>query len=214
MIHGVDLSVWQQNVDYDSLARAVGFAYVKATDCILVPSSGRWVPFEDKMHQTHVLEMRKRGVPTGDYAFAHVTSDVDEHASFFVHHCWFDQLRPVIDMETLSQGMVPSNAGAWCLAWCENVEKLSGASPIIYASTSYAAEMFKQCSALSAWDIWLAQYDGTPPDHIPRGPWGRVVAWQWTGSGTLPGIRGNADRDVCLAIEPLLSPAFAAPPQE
>lgn len=209
MLHGVDLSTFQRDVNYPELARAVAFAYCKATDANK-PDGVHWVPFTDPMHEKHVVALRDVGLPTGSYAFGHPTQDVNACADYFVAHAWYDQLRPVIDMEALAAGdKVPDNAGEWTEAWCVRVEAGTGTKPIIYSSSSYAQTMIQQCPALKDRDFWIAAYPGgpqIPPDHMPKVaglPPGRILAWQWTGTGTLPGIKGNADRDVAPSLEPL-----------
>ena len=202
MIHGVDLSEYQRDVGYAALAKAVGFGYVKCSDARGGPA---WVSFEDSMHRTHVAGLRAHDVPTGDYGFGHPSFSAQEHAEFFIVHAWFDQLRPVIDMESLAMGKIPSNAGEWCDEWLTRVLAATGVQPIIYASTYYAQEMLRQVPSIADWDLWIAEYHATD-EHPPKGPWPRVVAWQWTGTGGLPGIKGNADRDVCPDLSRLTAP--------
>lgn len=196
MNQGVDLSTFQRNVAYAELAKAVSFGFVKCSDGVLL--NGVWRPFEDDRHQCHVQGLRGAGTPTGDYAFGHPSMDVNAHADFFVSKAYFDQLRPVIDMESLAQGHTPAGAGDWCATWLERVAANTGVRGIVYAGPFYGADMLKRAPRLANWDFWEAAYPGTinVPDYVPKGPWGRVVAWQWTGSGSLPGVVGNADRDV------------------
>lgn len=208
MLGGVDISEWNAITDYGALARAIDFAWVKTTDARLL--NGVWVPFVDHKHEEHVLGIRAGGKPTGDYAFGHPSMDPLVHADFFVSHAWFDQLRPVIDMEsTLANNRTPPNAGPWALAWIDRVTANTGTRAIIYAGPYYSADMLRQCPELGAEDLWLAEYPGlhTPPDHVPNAPkgWaGRVVGWQWSGSEHMPGVFGNVDRDVAPSLDALM----------
>jgi len=189
MINGVDVSSYNPNLDYAQLAKSgVAFAWCKCSEGATVL---------DKMHDQHTTGFRAAGVRTGSYCFGHTSQDAAATADFFLANATIDQLKPVIDMETLSQGRVPDNAGEWCLAWLERVERITGIRAIIYASTSYLAAMIKQCPALSAYDVWLAEYHVPPsPDRLPKVT--RMVAWQWSGSGTLPGAPTPIDRDVLI----------------
>lgn len=210
MLHGVDLSTYQRDVNYPELGRAIAFGYAKCTDA-KKPDGITWVPFTDDQHETHSLGLRAVGVPTGSYCFGHPSQDPLTSADYFVTHAWFDQLRPCIDMESLNlDHTIPSNAGQWVAMWCLRIEASTGARPIIYASTSYCIELLRQVPALRDRDWWLAQYkDEThqvPPDRLPSVPGllaARILAAQWTGAGTLPGVAGHVDRDVCPSIEPL-----------
>jgi len=213
MLHGVDLSVYQRNVAYDALAEAIDFAYVKCCDA--TNHNGIWVCYEDAQHQTHTTEIRKRKKPTGDYAFGHPYMDVSKLAAYFVAHAMLDMLRPVIDMETLAGGVVPANAASWCLKFLDAVATATGGiEGIIYTSTSYGKAMLAQDSAIGNFDLWEAQYSGsqTPPLVLPAGAWPRVVAHQWTGTGRIAGVTGNADLDIAedinrLYIVPMVDPA-------
>ena len=215
MIHGVDLSTYQRGVKYADLGKIIGFGYAKATDA--VKRGNIWVPFVDPMHSEHSVGMRAVGTPTGSYAFGHPSQDMAQCADFFIVNAWFDQLRPVIDMESLDNGHTPANAGTWAEAWCQYVADHTGTSPIIYASTSYTIEMIRQCPAVAARDFWIAAYPGdnvNPPDHMPKVPGlapERVLAWQWTGEGSIVGVSGHVDRDIAPVIEPLYVQAPAIP---
>lgn len=207
MIHLVDLSTYQRNVRYGELARAVSGGWVKCSDAKRV-AGGSWMPFLDDMHETHTRGMRSAGSVTGSYCFAHPTQDPITMVDFFLTHAFFDQLRLVLDYESLADGKIPGNAGAHCKIAVERIRDHSGTSPLIYSSTSYAAEMVRQCPALAVEDWWAAAYPGRkdPPEtliHIPGVEDRRVLAWQWTGSGRLPGVDGDVDRDVAHRLEPL-----------
>lgn len=212
MIHLVDLSQWNTVVRYSELARAVSGAWIKATDAKR-DATGRWMPFVDALHETHTNGLRAEGKATGSYAFAHPTQDPAEFVDFFLQHAWFDQLRLVVDYESLNADKtVPANAGPHCKAVVDRIASHSGTRAIIYASTSYALAMLRQCPALAAEDWWAAAYPGRtdPPEYMPTIPGlppGRVVAWQWTGSSSLPGVVGPVDRDVAPSMEPLYVPS-------
>lgn len=205
LIQGADLSTYQRNIDYAQLAQSIGFAYVKCSDASM-RIAGVWTPFEDDMHRTHVLALRAAGVPTGDYAFGHPSMDPIAHCDFFIAHAWYDQLRPVIDMEALSAGHTPENAGPWCLAWLRRFASRTGVQALRYSSPYYDDAMVRAAPDLAPLDLWEAAYPeiATPPDYMPARP--RVLLWQWTGSSRLPGVPGPVDRDVCPDLGPLRVP--------
>jgi GH25 family lysozyme M1 (1,4-beta-N-acetylmuramidase) len=201
VIEGTDLSQWQRDVNYTLLAQDVRFAYVKATDARKVGPV--WFPFVDPMHAQHTLGCRNNGVVTGSYCFAHPTQDPNAAADFFVKSAWWDQLRPVLDYESLNADKsIPHNAGVHCLAMLDLVQELTGVRAIVYSSTSYAATMVSQCPALAAEDWWAAAYPGitAPPDYLPMIAGvarDRVVCWQWSGSSRADWVKGDVDRDAC-----------------
>lgn len=216
MIHFADLSVYQRGVDYVALCKAISAAYLKCADA-QKNDAGIWVPFEDGMHQKHTASVRAQGRPTGDYCFGHPTMDVAPLVDFFVSRAFFDQLRLVLDLEALAtwadgKQHVPDNAGDWGAAFVYRLRKMTGTAPIIYSGKYYAETMISQVKDLAAEDWWIAAYPGltSAPDTMPKvaglDP-RHVLAWQWTGTGTLPGIAGNADRDVAPTLEPFYVPS-------
>lgn len=185
MLRGVDLSAYQVGVNYAALGGSVDFAYVKCCDW----NGSAWV--QDAMLPTNVAGLIDYAVPFGLYCFGHPSQDVLLCATAFKSFAagWGAKLRPCIDMESLSQGHVPTNAGQWCLSWCNMV-----AYALDYASDSYYEEMVRQAPALVEVPLWRAEYHQTCPQAMPPGP--AAVALQWTGHGRIDGITGNADLDV------------------
>ena len=188
MLRGVDLSVYQQGVNYAALGGAVDFAYVKACDW----NGSAWV--QDAQLATHVAGLIEYAVPFGLYCFGHPSQDVSACISAFVGiwDGWDSTLRPCIDMETLSQGHIPGNAGQWARAWLD-----AAPEGIVYASTSYYLAMLRQAPSLAGVPWWRAEYHQTCPASMPPGP--AAVALQWTGTGRIAGITGDADLDVVYA---------------
>ena len=67
--------------------------------------------------------------------------------------------------------------------------KADGWGTMLYTNNDYRRNIFSALT-LGTWDVWLADYTGGP--DIP-------CAMQQTGStGTVPGIVGNVDMDVCF----------------
>lgn len=71
------------------------------------------------------------------------------------------------------------------VAFCQTVEKL-GYQTGIYTNLDYYKNMYDK-DVLSKWDIWLADYTGSP-DYPCR-------FHQYSSKGSIPGINGNVDLD-------------------
>ncbi len=107
-------------------------------------------------------------------------------------------LPPVLDMEDEKEQLSNAELIDWTLEWCEHCERLTGRTPIIYTYFSFIHTQLKEyVGDLTRDPLWLADYRGTPPQdaphHIPSWPW---LFWQFTGEGTVRGIRGQCDRNV------------------
>lgn len=204
-LFGVDVSEFQKNINWAQLFNlGFRFAYVRCAE-------GAYL---DPLHARHTLGARDAGFKTGSYQFGHPTMDANALADFFVAHAFYDQLRPCIDMEALNKDKtVPTNAGAWTLAWCLRVQTKTGARPLVYASTSYMKTMLVQCPALAAYldlprDFWDAEYHSDGDFDPIKTP---CVARQYEGDVEQAGIAGLADLDVLYSatLAPLEVPAAA-----
>lgn len=204
MIRGVDVSLYQPRVDWRQL-RADGFEFFYARCC-----EGT-VP--DELHGTHLANGRAAGLVGGSYQFGHPSMDVEACAEFFLARASLihGQLRPVLDMESLSTGddgkkRVPENAGEWTDQWCEIVKTAlmrlfpdsfgARRGPIVYASKSYWEAMCILRPSVGGplgWDWWNAEYvNGTPCQPKTPLPY---VAHQYAGNVALAGQVGLWDLD-------------------
>lgn len=194
MLLGVDVSTYQRVINWAHLVDAgIVFAYARVADGTTV----------DDMYRQHTLAARAVEIPIGGYQFGHPSMDVQACADLLLATASLYELRPCVDMETLSKGVVPSNAASWADAWCEIVKRalarLYPASdaamrgPLIYASTSYYNTMVTQLSTVQGWDWWCAEYDTGKPSQ-PRTKW-PYVAHQYAGDVPMDGQVGLWDRD-------------------
>ncbi|KKL05140.1 hypothetical protein LCGC14_2609050, partial [marine sediment metagenome] len=107
-------------------------------------------------------------------------------------------LPPVLDMEDEKEQLSNAELIDWTLKWCEHCERLTGRTPIIYTYFSFIHTQLKEyVGDLTRYPLWLADYRGAPPQSSPRNipswPW---LFWQFTGKGSVRGIRGECDRNV------------------
>jgi GH25 family lysozyme M1 (1,4-beta-N-acetylmuramidase) len=195
---GVDLSYCQAGLDYAQLRSAgVQFAIIRALDW---SASHGFV--EDSMYKTHVPGCRAAGILVSPYFFGHITPDPIQMADACAKYCDGD-LPPVLDMETLQGDKIPDTAGAWAYTFLMRLEQNIGLAPWLYSFTSYLAEIGKQAPGLAHYPIWISEFHNPPsPDRIPKVPaplmQEKLVCYQWTGSGRLPGCPTTIDRDVMV----------------
>lgn len=77
---------------------------------------------------------------------------------------------------------------AICRAFLSTLQE-KGFYVMLYTYTNFA-KGFLEPEELSAYDLWLADYTGSP--GFPEGSYG---IWQYTGQGSLPGVTGPVDLD-------------------
>ena len=197
MIQGIDVSRWQGTnqsggpVDWGAV-RSTGFqfAYVKATEGLIITD-----PFLNVL----APGARSAGLLTGVY---HICWPADNTAAAEV--AYFLRvagqyiapgfLVPVLDIEPRYNihGMAMVR---WIDEWAGAVRAAKGVNPVIYCSASVAADLHKADPTIDGrYHLWLAGY--APAAQPNTGGWGSWAFWQYTDTGTVPGIEGhNVDLD-------------------
>ncbi len=195
-VTGVDVSHWQDTIDWNTAAGSVDFAIIKATE------SQRIV---DPMFATNAANAAAAGVTIGMYHVASPSASKDDaraEANHFLSvaapHA--GNLIPALDIEInrVPDWMTPTQLETWSRAWLLRVTKKLGVRPMVYGSIY----MFQTLLANTTWfadngyPLWLARW-GALPATLPANDWQGQgwTFWQWSSTGKIPGITGNVDRD-------------------
>lgn len=192
MIRGVDVSDFQETVDWHAVkAGGWTFGVAKATqgtgnvqDTFAANRSG----------------MAEAGLsPRGLYHFA---QDGDPVAQAD-HFCdVVGAIQPgefiVLDIESNPRyfTLSPADWPGFIVAWCERAESRIGGPLVVYISESPASGMTAECAR---WPLWVAGYVDEAPsawEDWRVGPWDSPVIWQYSSTGSVPGINGNCDVNI------------------
>lgn len=214
MLFGTDVSEYVADVDVKQLVKSGNAAFASVKCCDAALRNGVWTPFLDKKHELFTQKFRVESVPTNSYCFGHPSMDMKTLVDFFFAHAYYDQLIPVIDMESLAAGNhVPDNAGEWAKSAVDYARTAYGTDLMIYSGTFYMKEMIRQCPALKSntYKKWIAEYHADQSPKSPPSPGFDYVAWQFGGDVRLDGVTGLADRDVVFADD--LSQLYVKDPQ-
>lgn len=193
MIRGVDVSNHQDRVDWARAKKAgVRFAFVKASE---------GVGFTDPKFRAHVQGAKAAGIKTGAYHFARpdtnsgsttaaARSDARAEADFFLSLAAprRGDLLPALDLETA--GLPPALMVEWTRAWLERVRSRIGARPLLYTYPAFWSSL-SETTAFRNYPLWIANYEVAAP-VLPRG-WKSYTIWQYSSSGSIPGIAGGTD---------------------
>ena len=76
--------------------------------------------------------------------------------------------------------------------WLAAVTAATGRVPIVYSYPSWFADVGDTGSAIAALPLYIASYQSCA--NVPA-PWGSAVFWQYSASGTVPGVTGQVDVD-------------------
>lgn len=198
-ILGVDVSAWQENVDWQQVKSAgMEFAIIRiggrgTTEGALYP---------DSYLQTNYTGARNAGLQVGGYFFSQAITPEEareeaEYALSLIDGMEMDM--PIVyDWEYVDDQSRTANLDARTLtectkAFCDTI-RAAGYEPMIYFNENQShKQMFLE--ELTQYPFWLASYT-TSLDY----PY-KIDMWQYTSSGSVPGINGNADINLLLKYD-------------
>lgn len=198
-ILGVDVSAWQENVDWQQVKSAgMEFAIIRiggrgTTEGALYP---------DSYLQANYTGARNAGLQVGGYFFSQAITPEEareeaEYALSLIDGMEMDM--PIVyDWEYVDDQSRTANLDARTLtectkAFCDTI-RAAGYEPMIYFNENQShKQMFLE--ELTQYPFWLASYT-TNLDY----PY-KIDMWQYTSSGSVPGINGNADINLLLKYD-------------
>lgn len=188
---GVDVSEHQQQVDWQQVADAgMEFAFVR----LGYRGYTEGGVYEDEYAAANLTGARDAGLQVGAYFYSQAVTveEAQEEARFcmdFLKDHKID-LPVVFDWEYVSAdartGQMDRQTLTACAeAFCQIIEK-AGYDSMIYFNPHIAGD-YLDLLALEDYGFWLSQYDDGM--DFPY----RVDFWQYTPSGSVPGISGDTD---------------------
>jgi GH25 family lysozyme M1 (1,4-beta-N-acetylmuramidase) len=208
---GIDVSRFNGAIDWTQVrASGVKFAYVAASrgsgaDCAVVPTSCG----ADPLFAVNRAAARAAGVRVGAYhrtfasgaTRAEAQADARLEADVFVSQVaglQRGELLPALDVETPFTDLTEKRLRVWIYAWLKRVRKRLRKRPLIYTNrTSWAATGNTTQFARAGHRLWVAEWGVPKPTILPAQDWAgkRHSIWQYTSSGSVPGIAGRVDLD-------------------
>ncbi len=191
---GIDVSKWQGSIDWSAVAASgINFAIIR----VGYRGSSTGVLVEDPYFKQNIAGARKAGIKVGVYFFTQAISEaeaVEEASMVLTLIAGYQVSYPVfIDTESASNGRANgldrNKRTAVVQAFCRTIAN-GGYRPGVYASKSWYDSQLN-ASALGSYCIWVAQYNAT----CTYG--GKYDMWQYSSQGTVPGIKGYVDLDIC-----------------
>ncbi len=200
---GIDVSSHNGDIDWDDVAAAgVKFVWIKATEGTTHTNPG----FESKFRGA-----RDAGLIVGGYHFSRPDTntsqkdDVYNEAQNYLNamakvgiRC--GDLVPAMDLEAGLKTDDDYNAN-WALKWLSFVQCSVRARPIVYTA-KWAWDLYLRKAdegtlrSLCDYPVWWASYKNgdvrIEPHTSPLG-WDEWQTWQWSGSNSVPGVKGKCD---------------------
>ena len=201
-IHGIDVSRYQQMIDWESVKAMsvsgvkIDFAFIKATEGI-----GNVDPFFKrnwkKSKEAHMIR--------GAYHFFLATKSGKAQAENFIGRVELlpGDLPPVLDVEQ-TYGVSGIKLRQRVKEWLTTVEQYYGVKPILYTNVDFYKQYLK--SEFDDYPLWVAHYLQRDKPRIVR-DWD---FWQHSEEGRVNGILSKVDFNVfdgdSLAFTKLLLP--------
>ena len=189
MIHGIDISHYQGEIDWDKLQNAtiegypIRFIMIKATE----GSSQLDENFNDNFYQA-----REYGFIRGAYHFWSNKSSARDQAYYFLKQVHLEEgdLPPVLDIEHKPQDRSIEDFQRDVLTWLHIVEDKYHVKPIIYTYYKFKTK-YLSGQRFDSYPYWIAHYYVDKVEY--KGKW---KFWQHTDAGHLPGIKGYVDFNI------------------
>jgi lysozyme len=187
-VHGTDVAKYQNAVDWPKLkSEGLAFAFIKATE------GGDRV---DERFDENWRGARRAGIPRGAYHFYYFCRPAIEQAAWYIDHVPKERssLPPVLDIEwnpaspTCKLRPDPDTVRAEMKVFLDAVAKHYGKEPIVYTTVDFFED--NDLSRFRAYPFWLRSVAGHPDEKYGGLRW---LFWQYTGTGIVPGIEGDAD---------------------
>ncbi|MEG0833357.1 MAG: GH25 family lysozyme [Oscillospiraceae bacterium] len=194
---GIDVSTWQDSINWTSVkASGIDFAIIRVG--YRGYTKGSLV--EDSMFRRNMSGAAAAGIKLGVYFFTQAINEVEavEEASMCIQLCQgYSLTYPIfIDIEYSgsSQGrannLTNEQRTKIAIAFCETVRS-AGYKAGVYANKNYF-ESKLYTAQLANYVIWLAHYTSAPQSSYA----GRYDMWQYSSTGTVPGVNGNVDMNI------------------
>ena len=206
---GCDLSYHNKNVNFDEL-KASGCEFVMLRCGYRGYSAGGLA--KDEKFDTYASEAQRVGLKIGVYFFTQALTpeEAREEAEFTLSIIEdYDISYPVaFDTEYIDDEEARTNTteisdelrSDICVAFCERISE-EGYYPMIYASENWFRRSL-ELEPIRKYDFWAPQYL-EENDFLYD-----FTMWQYTDNGSIPGVNGPVDLDVCMVDYASFVPAM------
>ena len=181
----MDISRWQGNIDWAKVKVSGKIDGVMLR--VLGSKGGK--PYIDPTFERNYAACTARGIPVGGYYYTcAVTAPQTTAELASLRAALADknfQMPLAIDVESSGLRVLAPEALAARVAEAAAQLEAWGLYAMVYTYTNFADTALAM-DALTAYDLWLADYRGTRPSR-------KHGMWQYTSKGKIPGVSGPVD---------------------
>ena len=181
----MDVSRWQGNIDWDAVKRSGKIDGVMLR--VLGSKGGK--PYVDPAFERNYAACTARGIPVGGYYYTCAVTPRQTAEELAALRAALEgknfQMPIAIDVESAGLRVLAPEALAARVAEAAAQVEAWGLYAMVYTYTNFA-DTALDMDALTAYDLWIADYRG----HRPTRKHGM---WQYTSTASVPGVSGNVD---------------------
>lgn len=195
MMQGIDVSAYQGKIDWQKVkASGIKFAILR---CGFGSDMAKQ---DDSQFKRNADECARLGIPFGVYLFSY--ANTKEKAKSEADHVLrlvkgmklsYPIFYDLEDADT-TQKCSAKEIGDFAEIFCNAIEK-AGYKPAIYANKYWFTSILTD-SRFNKWDKWVAQYASKCTYS------GKYTMWQYSSKGSVPGIAGSVDMNLCYVDYP------------
>lgn len=197
---GIDVSSYQGNINWNAVANdGIEFAIIRIGYRGYGAAGNICL---DSMADTNIKAAKDAKIKTGIYFYSQATTveEAQEEADFVldaiknynidypVVYDWEND--PGVGMRT--DGMTVDAITQCAVAFCEKI-KDAGYTPAVYFNLSDAYERYN-LDLINDYVFWYAQFEGDVPEFYYE-----YSIWQYSDKGTVKGIKGKVDLNICFS---------------
>ena len=198
---GIDVSTYQQDIDWEQVAASgVEFAIIRAAYRGYTAGTLN----EDTYFHQNMKGAIEAGLDVGVYVFAQAITEAEaiEEAEMLIEMVEpYEITMPLVfDWEQVDSSKARTNnisaemLTACANAFCDRVEE-AGYESSVYFYQKIGYDLY-DLMGIKDRNWWLADYN-----EVPAFYYGGYELWQYSSSGTVPGIKGSVDMNVQFLSE-------------
>lgn len=179
MLKGIDISVWQGDVDWSRVKDQVDFSIIRA---------GYGSGYKDKKYDFNRRECIRLGIPHGLYWYAYPNLNSPEvEADSFLRVVGEPEHGEILVLDF--EEAYPDPVG-WSHKFLKRItEKMDGYKPMIYLNKHTVQSYDWSPVVKDNYGLWLAYWDFDPEAELPELPYWKTVAMrQYTNKNSYAGI--------------------------
>ena len=181
---GIDISKYQGDIDFNKVSKNVDFVIIRI-------GYGMYENQKDIKFEQNYAGFKNSNIPIGVYLYSYALNEKDAEREADVVIKWLNNrelnLPVYYDIEDKTQvNLGKKTLTNMCDTFCRKIEK-AGYWAGIYANKYFLTSYLDYKKLEEKYTIWVAQWNDQNTYS------GKYDMWQYTSSGSVPGINGNVD---------------------